>query len=169
MRCVEKNVEAFQSSKGCGMKHLTICSILNFILFFLDPSDISCWKDMDVEPKIGGFTPQIIHLFIGFSMIFTHPFWWFSPLFLVQHPYGETIFRFNLSTPISRRVAPKRMSIAKMNRVDTMMVSVPFYCAVFVWASSIIPPTGRRQWGGMRRKKPFDEQYVDQWEYPRVT
>ena len=27
--------------------------------------------DMGVEPKIGVFTPQIIHLFIGFSIIFT--------------------------------------------------------------------------------------------------
>ena len=35
---------------------------------------------LGVEPKIGGFTPQIIHLFIGFSLIFTihfgyHYFW----------------------------------------------------------------------------------------------
>ncbi len=37
---------------------------------------------MGVEAKIGvGKTPQIIHLFIGFSMIFYHPFWGFSPYF----------------------------------------------------------------------------------------
>ena len=34
------------------------------------------------------FFPQIIHLFIGFFIINTHPFWWVFPLFLVQHPYG---------------------------------------------------------------------------------
>ncbi len=35
-----------------------------------------------VFPKIGFFTPQIIHLFIGFSSIFTIHFGGFSPLFL---------------------------------------------------------------------------------------
>ena len=37
-----------------------------------------------VEPKIRGFYPQIIHLFIGFSIIFTKTihFWcFFSPIF----------------------------------------------------------------------------------------
>ena len=43
---------------------------------------------MGVEPKIGGIRgehPQIIHLFIGFSIIFTIHFG--VPLFLEGHPY----------------------------------------------------------------------------------
>ena len=36
---------------------------------------------MGVEPKIGVFTPQIIHLFIGFSIIFTIHFGGFTPIF----------------------------------------------------------------------------------------
>ena len=40
---------------------------------------VSTWNYMDymgmgVEPKIMGKPPQIIHLFIGFSLI-NHPFW----------------------------------------------------------------------------------------------
>ena len=37
-------------------------------------------KDLGVSRNRGFFTPQIIHLFIGFSLI-NHPFWWFSPYF----------------------------------------------------------------------------------------
>ncbi len=37
--------------------------------------------------KNRGFTPQIIHLFIGFSIIFTLHFGSFPPLFLVQHTH----------------------------------------------------------------------------------
>ena len=40
---------------------------------------------MDVSEN-SGFSPQIIHLFIGFSMIFTIHFGGEIPLFLVQHP-----------------------------------------------------------------------------------
>ena len=46
-------------------------------------------EDMGVEPKIGVFTPQIIHLFIGFSIIFIIHFQ--VPIFLVQHPYSALI------------------------------------------------------------------------------
>ena len=56
---------------------------------------------MGVEPKIGFFTPQIIHLFIGSgTIIFTIHFGGkeLSPLFLVQHlsiPYMKsTIWDF---------------------------------------------------------------------------
>ena len=42
-------------------------------------------KNMLGVSKNNGKTPQIIHLFIGFSMIFTIHFGVF-PLFLVQHP-----------------------------------------------------------------------------------
>ena len=38
-------------------------------------------------PKIGFFLHQIIHLFIGFSIIFTIHFGGQIPIFLVQHPY----------------------------------------------------------------------------------
>ena len=41
-----------------------------------------------VFPKIWE-NPQIIHLFIGFSLIFTIHFGGKIPLFLVQHPHGE--------------------------------------------------------------------------------
>ena len=47
---------------------------------------VVCWDlYMDVEPKIVGKKTQIIHLFIGFSIIFTMHLG--VPLFLVQHPY----------------------------------------------------------------------------------
>ena len=43
---------------------------------------------MGVSKNRGGFTPQIIHLFIGFgTIIFTIHFGGKIPLFLVQHPY----------------------------------------------------------------------------------
>ena len=45
---------------------------------------------MGGPPKIGGKpTPQIIHLFIGFSIIFTIHFG--VPLFLGQHPYNKCV------------------------------------------------------------------------------
>ena len=45
-------------------------------------------QHLGVEPKIGVVkSPQIIHLFIGFSIIFTIHFG--VPLFLVQHPFGN--------------------------------------------------------------------------------
>ncbi len=47
---------------------------------------------MGVEPKIGGNTPQIIHLFIGFSIIFTIHFG--VPLFL------ETPIWWSIQIPI---------------------------------------------------------------------
>ena len=37
---------------------------------------------MGVEPKIGGFTPQIIHLFIGFSINYKPSILGVFPLFL---------------------------------------------------------------------------------------
>ena len=52
------------------------------------PSSMSSKKEyMGVEPKIGVLYPQIIHLFIGFSIIKNHPFWGFSP-YLWKHPYN---------------------------------------------------------------------------------
>ena len=45
-------------------------------------------SNVGVEPKIGVKTTQIIHLFIGFSMIFTIHFGGFAPIF------GNTHVRF---------------------------------------------------------------------------
>ena len=51
-------------------------------------------QHLGVEPKIGVVkSPQIIHLFIGFSLIFTIHFG--VPLFLVQHPFGNIPQRLN--------------------------------------------------------------------------
>ena len=48
----------------------------------------SQWNYMGVEPKIGVFTPQIIHLFIGFSIIFTIHFFWGKKPYVWKHPYS---------------------------------------------------------------------------------
>ena len=45
-------------------------------------------------PKIVGFSPQIIHGLIGFSIIFTIHFGGFTPIFGVQHPWWT--FHVNL-------------------------------------------------------------------------
>ena len=47
--------------------------------------------------KNNGKTPQIIHLFVGFSIIFTIHFGGQIPLFLVQHPYMSPQKIFNRS------------------------------------------------------------------------
>ena len=67
----------------------------NSIVFF----QFFCCKIQIGVSKNRGKTPQIIHLFIGFSTI-NHPFWWvFPPLFLVQHPDGIRSF---IKTPKGR-------------------------------------------------------------------
>ncbi len=43
-----------------------------------------------VFPKRGGFTPQIIHLLIGFSLI-NHPFW--GTTIFWKHPHTLRIFK----------------------------------------------------------------------------
>ena len=57
-------------------------------------------------PKIVGFPPQIIHLLIGFSIIFTiHPFWWFSPYFW-KHPYRYESMYLEPKWPLFLKVNP---------------------------------------------------------------
>ena len=53
-----------------------------------------------VFPKI--VVPQIIHLFIGFSIEINHPFWGVIPLFLVQHPYIPAVEGNTASAGVAR-------------------------------------------------------------------
>ena len=46
---------------------------------------------MGVSKNRGGFTPQIIHLFIGFSINYKPSIFGGPPVFLVQHPNIELL------------------------------------------------------------------------------
>ena len=67
----------------------------HWTVVFLPPN--KRWKEIWVLNQKYGQTHQIIHLFIGFSIIFTIHFGGQIPLFLVQHPYRSPIWNPQLS------------------------------------------------------------------------
>ena len=68
-------------------------------MFYVFLEDRKIW----VFPKIGGFYPQIIHLYIGFSMKIHHPFWGFTTPILGLTPI-YTISSSKGSCPAAQRV-----------------------------------------------------------------
>ena len=68
-----------------------------------------------VFPKIE-FLPQIIHLFIGFSIIFTIHFGGKIPLFLGWHPYQFTMtIRMPICSKLRRPFAPFSQPLGIIN------------------------------------------------------
>ena len=91
-------------------------------------------KKMDVSKNRGGKTPpQIIHLFIGFSII-NHPFCGFSPIFgntqmfLLDGSCWSNSETFTLpetnSSPLNMGLGPKR----KVHRIPTIHSQVQTCC-----------------------------------------
>ena len=74
---------------------------------------------MGVEPKIVGFAPQIIHLFIGFSILFTIHFG--VPLFLVQHPYPTAI-------TIKKNKNPSQVLLLVLSADVRVLRELPGFC-----------------------------------------